>query len=115
MIYSVNNFLAVVPPQFHKIESKISAGGIAMNATRTELIELHLIFSYRLGEIVLAAGVDTVLVPGDAGIRAWAKRIYEWEGKQFVFMPQSDMVGYNQGERIPTIPLGGFTNERLAK
>jgi hypothetical protein len=94
MNFSANGYLAVTPPKLNKIESRVSSGGIAINATRVDLINLSLIFNYSKGELYLTANKDSVLVHGDSGARPWAKRVYEWQGKQFVLMPESELVGY---------------------
>lgn len=108
--YSSNQFLAVERPRLDKIESKLSTGGLALNASRTELLALELVLNYQYGDLLLLAGQDSILVRGDSGAQPWAKRVYEWGGKQFVLMMVGDMIGYVRGKPAPTKMSGSGTD-----
>jgi hypothetical protein len=97
MNFSANGLIAVSQPKLDKIDAEVSMGGLAINRTRTNLLNLELVFSYRRGDLSLVAGADSILVSGDAGARPWSKRVFEWQGKQFVLMPESEMIGYTKG------------------
>ena len=93
MIFSYKGTLAVQQPKFTKIETRISSG-FAVNSNRADLIELDLIMDYDLNGVQLIAGTDKVLIRGDSGLAAWAKAVYEYEGKAFVLMPETSILGY---------------------
>ena len=64
MNFSTNGYLAVTQPKLDKIDAAMSDGGLAINRTRTNLLNLELVFSYRRGDLDLVHGKDSVLVPG---------------------------------------------------
>jgi hypothetical protein len=91
-------FLAVKPPSFQKIETK-NTSGFSIVAQRTELIAAPLVMDYVLDGITLKAGVINVILPGDAGLHPWAKKVMSFNGIEFALCPEHIVVGYQETSR----------------
>ena len=90
--------LAVVAPEFKRIESEV-VGGIARPVARVETVETPLVMWYNLDGVWLAPG-DTVLLRGDAGAQKWAKNEFRLkDSTNFVLCPEGDVIGYRQQAR----------------
>ena len=90
---TVNGYLAITPPEFHKIEAEVK-NGVVRVAQRVELREETLVFGYTTKNIKAREG-DKVIIRGDSGLKPWAKAVYRLgEGTPFVLCPESDIVGF---------------------
>lgn len=86
-------FLAVVAPEFKRIESEV-IGGIARPVARVETVETPLVMCYNLDGVMLFPG-DTVLLRGDAGAQKWAKNEFRLkDSTNFVLCPEDQVIGY---------------------
>jgi hypothetical protein len=94
--YTKKGFIAIEQPLFKKIEAQVK-GGIATIAQRVELIESSVVLNYQNGDLLLKTG-DSVILKGDAGLHPWAKQILSFKDKQFVLVPEEQIVGYVKKE-----------------
>lgn len=90
--YTKKGFIAIEQPIFKKIEAQLK-GGIATIAQRVELIESPVVLNYKSADLLLKMG-DSVILKGDAGLNPWAKQILSFKDKQFVLVPEDQIVGY---------------------
>lgn len=90
---TVKGTLAITQPEFKKIEAQVS-GGFAAISQRTNLVVADLVMDYDLGSVRLVAGVDKVIIRGDAGLQPWAKQRMCLGAKEFVLCPENQVVGY---------------------
>lgn len=87
--------VAIVAPEFKKIESEV-IGGIARPVARVETVEAKVVMWYNLDGVWLAPG-DTVLLRGDAGANKWANNPFRLaDGTNFVLCPEDQVIGYRQ-------------------
>lgn len=87
--------LAIIAPEFKKIETEV-VGGIARPTARVETVEAQLVMWYNLDGVWLAPG-DSVIVRGDAGAQAWSKNPFRLkDGANFVLCPEDQVIGYRQ-------------------
>jgi hypothetical protein len=93
-LQSKTGMLAIKQPQFIKPDAQLR-GGIALISQRTETILAELVMDYTLPDGTrLNAGKDKVILRGDAGLNAWAKKIYSLGDKEYVLCPDNEVLGY---------------------
>lgn len=85
--------LAVSQPKFDKIEAK-SHGGMVTAGQRTDVITLDLLMDYELDGVQLRAGRTKIVVDGQSGITAWARKKYSFGGLDFVLCPEADVIAF---------------------
>lgn len=94
--YTKKGFIAIEQPIFKKIEAQIK-GGIAIIAQRVELTESKVVLNYNNADLLLKTG-DHVILKGDAGLMPWAKQVLSFRDKEFVLVPEDQIVGYIKKE-----------------
>jgi hypothetical protein len=90
MLQSRKGFLAVQVPEFKQIETEMK-GGIALNASRIELISVGLVMDYVYNGLELKGGRDKIVIRSDAACQPWAKQVMRYDGKLFVFCPEDHL------------------------
>jgi hypothetical protein len=91
--FTKNGEIAIVQPQFKKIEAEVQ-GGIARISQRVTIIESSVVMGYELKNATLKPG-DTVLLRADAGLQPWAKQVYTLnDNLSFCLCPESAILGY---------------------
>lgn len=69
-------------------------GGLALISQRTETIVADLVMDYKYGDHFLEAGRERVILRGEAGLTAWAKKIFSLDGTEYVLCPESEVIGF---------------------
>jgi len=93
MLATRKGFLAIIPPEFKKIEAEI-VSGIARIQQRTTVQEAVLVMDGLVGDVTLKAG-STIILSGEAGMAPWAKKVYNLpDGQVFALCPENDVIGY---------------------
>lgn len=92
-MYSVGNFVAVVPPEYRKIETTNNNGFITIDQ-KTKSIEVEAVMHCPVLGITIG---DLVILKGDAGLRPWAKQIIETNGVKYAMCPVAEVIGYIKG------------------
>lgn len=88
-------FVAIEPPKFERIASRVNSSGIAMNVSRSELRAYKLVMNFVSSKGVhYFASSDLVAVTDDAIQSAWAKKVYTLNGIDFVLAPESEIQAY---------------------
>ena len=95
--YSNKGMVAIQPPLFTQIETR-NNGGFTTISQRTDVIEVPLIMGHILNGVELIPGMHSVIVKGDAGLQAWAKARHFLGSIEFVFCPESEILGYSINE-----------------
>lgn len=90
--FTANGHIAIEQPQFKKLEVDMSAG-IARASQRFALTRAKVVLNYESSSLKLKAG-DTVILTGQAGLENWAKAVLVLDGKEFVLVPESKIIGY---------------------
>ena len=90
--------LAIKQPVFLKPVTHIK-GGLALISQRTETVAVDLVMDYKLDSLILEADRDKVIVRGEAGLSAWARKIYCIEGKEYVLCPDNEVIGFILGDK----------------
>lgn len=85
--------LAVSVPRFDKVETK-SDGGFSRVAQRVDCAVITLLMDYELDGVQLKAGKAKIVVSGDSGLKAWAKKPYSIDGLDFVMCPEADVIAF---------------------
>lgn len=99
MLGTKGQFLAVVRPEFKKIEAEL-VGGMARIANRIDVIEVALVMRYTIEEGLVLLPGDKVLLRGDSGLQSWAKAEFRLEdGTSFVLCPESSVIGYRVNDK----------------
>jgi hypothetical protein len=97
---SKKGYVAVVPPEFRKIEARIE-GGLARLDQRTKVLVTPLVMDYRDdSRSFTVEGGWCAILEGDSGLKPWAKKRMEINGVEFCLVPESEVIGFYR----PTAP-----------
>lgn len=88
---TVGRQIAIKQPLFEKIDAQVK-NGFAFNGNRMNLVESEVVLGGTVDGQQVYPG-DKVLLRGDAGTAAWARQLFVFQGQEFVFCPETAILG----------------------
>lgn len=92
-MYTINKKIAVEPFPTTETKSEVISGRVVIKQ-RNELTALKVVFETDVDEEPCLDPGDVVYVRGDLCKHQLAKEIFEMDGKQFILIDASTVVGY---------------------
>lgn len=113
---SKRSHVAIVPPKFVKPEARV-VGGIAQIEQKIVVHVAQLVMDYQQSDNQrYPAKCSHAILEGDCGLKPWAKKIYEMDGKTFCLAPEAEVIGFRVDyDTVPTpTPVPRLTTKEQA-
>ena len=91
---SKKGYFAIKQPEFKKIEANI-VGGVARISQRDDVILYQMVMDGEYSGTMYKKG-DSLMLTGEAGLKPWAKKIYNLDGMEFVLVPETEVLGFKK-------------------
>lgn len=94
-----HKYLALKPlPAKEKVET-VMRGNVALVSQKNSVIEAELAMDFKMSNgLILKANKSKVIISGEAAFQGFAKQIYNYNGLEFIRVPEDNVIGYMIGE-----------------